>query len=258
MASRAAGSYEGTEGIITGYVLKLVRESIGLSQERLAEALSVDPHTIQGWESGRRPLMATQVRVFVDLCQRLTLLGARPELVESLDTAISADHLLTYCLDAGDAVTPSEHPLSRWVLTRRVSHMVRWPLTGPTNALQRSPIERQSSPRRGLGSARPFLLWCIDRARGAVCRSGKRSPTMIRCATPATRSASPTGSRLSRMPSASVGQPAMSRRMMLGGVRTEGHAFAGAALGQVDGDLGPRDSGYDDEHVLANVRMALR
>jgi DNA-binding transcriptional regulator YiaG len=39
------------EGLITGFLLKLIRESAGLTQETLAEHLGVDTNTIQGWES---------------------------------------------------------------------------------------------------------------------------------------------------------------------------------------------------------------
>src|ERR1700704_3971749 len=55
------------QGLISGYVLKLTRESLGLTQEALADRLRVDKHTVQAWESGRRPMGATQVAGFVDL-----------------------------------------------------------------------------------------------------------------------------------------------------------------------------------------------
>jgi DNA-binding XRE family transcriptional regulator len=35
------------QGLISGYVLELSRESIGLTQEALAERLDVDKHTVQ-------------------------------------------------------------------------------------------------------------------------------------------------------------------------------------------------------------------
>jgi DNA-binding transcriptional regulator YiaG len=44
------------EGLITGFLLKLIRESAGLTQEALAEHLGLDRNTVQGWESGRRSL----------------------------------------------------------------------------------------------------------------------------------------------------------------------------------------------------------
>ena len=56
-ASAAPTAGRGSEGRISGYVLKVIRESIGQTQEQLAERLGVSAATIQGWESGRRPLM---------------------------------------------------------------------------------------------------------------------------------------------------------------------------------------------------------
>jgi len=79
------------QGVISGYVLKLTRESLGLTQEALAEELEVDKHTVQGWESGRRRLSATQAFGFVDLRNRLRVLGAAAPLVDSLSAAMEAD-----------------------------------------------------------------------------------------------------------------------------------------------------------------------
>jgi hypothetical protein len=47
--SRDAGRRR--DGVISGYVFKLVRETLGLTQEALAELLAVDTNTIQGWET---------------------------------------------------------------------------------------------------------------------------------------------------------------------------------------------------------------
>ena len=58
------------QGLITGYLLKLIRESAGLTQETLAEHLGVDTNTIQGWESGRRSLTGTRVATLVQLRHR--------------------------------------------------------------------------------------------------------------------------------------------------------------------------------------------
>ena len=49
-----------SEGRVSGYVFKIVRESTGRTQQQLAADLRVSAATIQGWESGRRPLMAMQ------------------------------------------------------------------------------------------------------------------------------------------------------------------------------------------------------
>jgi hypothetical protein len=117
--------------LISGYVLKLTRESVGLTQESLAEKLEVDKHTIQAWESGRRPLGATRVRGFVDLRNRLRALGAAASLVDSLSAAMEADYVLGHMLrtDAG-AIDPCSHPLAGWVLPRAVSELIAWAMTG--------------------------------------------------------------------------------------------------------------------------------
>ena len=44
-------------GEVTGYLFKLIRESIPLTQEQLAVDLDVDRVTVQSWESGRRPFL---------------------------------------------------------------------------------------------------------------------------------------------------------------------------------------------------------
>ncbi|WP_250562449.1 helix-turn-helix domain-containing protein [Sphaerisporangium fuscum] len=67
----------GREGRISGYVLKIIRESIGLTQERFAEQLAVDITTVQGWESGRRPLMAVSINNYLSLRSSLLHLGAQ-------------------------------------------------------------------------------------------------------------------------------------------------------------------------------------
>jgi DNA-binding transcriptional regulator YiaG len=41
-------------GAVSGFLLKLIRESAGLTQVQLAEKLGVDVASVQGWESGRR------------------------------------------------------------------------------------------------------------------------------------------------------------------------------------------------------------
>ena len=107
------------QGLISGYVLKLIRESLELTQEGLAEDLDVDKHTVQAWESGRRPLSATQVFGFVDLRNRLRVLGAAAPLVDSLSAAMEADHVLAFALSTrAGAIDPCSHPLARWVLPR--------------------------------------------------------------------------------------------------------------------------------------------
>jgi hypothetical protein len=52
-ATRTSGGFRSDgrprQGLITGYLLKLIRESAGLTQETLAEHLAVDANTVQGW-----------------------------------------------------------------------------------------------------------------------------------------------------------------------------------------------------------------
>ena len=60
-----------SEGRVSGFVFKLARESAGLTQQQLAADLRVSAATIQGWESGRRPLMAMPAGQFLALRSRL-------------------------------------------------------------------------------------------------------------------------------------------------------------------------------------------
>jgi DNA-binding XRE family transcriptional regulator len=101
-ATRTSGGFRSDgrprQGLITGYLLKLIRESAGLTQETLAEHLAVDANTVQGWESGRRSLTGTRVATLVQLRHRLRQLGADPRLVSALDDAAEADYVLAYAL----------------------------------------------------------------------------------------------------------------------------------------------------------------
>jgi transcriptional regulator with XRE-family HTH domain len=143
------------EGIITGYALKLVRESAGLSQETLAEHLGVDRNTIQGWESGRRSLMGTRVATLIEVRHRLLRLGADPRLLASLDDATEADYLLTYILSVDPAtIAPADHPLASWVIKRSFTYMLAWPFTGRLPLLLCGPA---LAPRRGPVAQAPAL-----------------------------------------------------------------------------------------------------
>ena len=88
------------DGIITGYLLKLLRQSAGLSQEALAEQVGVDSNTVQGWESGRRSLTGTRVATLVQLQHRLRQHGADPKLLALVEDAAEADYVLSYALTA--------------------------------------------------------------------------------------------------------------------------------------------------------------
>jgi transcriptional regulator with XRE-family HTH domain len=119
------------EGLITGYLLKLIRESTGLTQETLAEQLGVDTNTIQGWESGRRSLTGTRVATLVQVRHRLRRLGAEPRLLGAMDDAAEADCVLSYTLgtEPGE-IKPAAHPLACWVPKRSFAYMLAWPFTG--------------------------------------------------------------------------------------------------------------------------------
>lgn len=68
-------------GRVTGYLFKLIRESIPRSQGDLAGDLGVDRATVQGWESGRRPLTSVAVSQSIALRHRLSQLGASSALL---------------------------------------------------------------------------------------------------------------------------------------------------------------------------------
>jgi transcriptional regulator with XRE-family HTH domain len=113
-------------GAITGVVLKLARVSAGLSQEALAALLQVSGDTVQGWESGRRPLPATRVEALVDVRHELAAADADARLVAALDPAMEADWLIGRTLEASGRV----HPLAGRVTTRRVHDLLVWALVG--------------------------------------------------------------------------------------------------------------------------------
>ena len=137
----AHGGPHGPVGAITGSVLKLARLSAGLSQEALAELLGVSLDTVQGWESGRRPMPATRASALVDVRYELVTADANADLVAALDPAMQADWLI------GQTLEPSAraHPLARLVTTRRVHDLLVWALVG------RRPLWLPSPAANGLG-----------------------------------------------------------------------------------------------------------
>jgi transcriptional regulator with XRE-family HTH domain len=93
----------GVTGPVSGFVLKLAWQSTGLTQERFAEVIGVDASTVQGWESGRRPLAPISAGDFVRLCGRLSRLGAPASTGRHLREAIEADQVLSTGITAGAA-----------------------------------------------------------------------------------------------------------------------------------------------------------
>lgn len=142
-------------GAVSGYALKLIRGSIGLTQADLAERVGVDVSTVQGWESGRRPLGALRSMDLVRLRNKLVLLGATPKVTAVLPDAIEADAILATAVDAGDrAVDPQVHSLASAVHRRSLVNLVTWPFTGITPPQLR---DLPATPGRGPVAAGPVL-----------------------------------------------------------------------------------------------------
>jgi transcriptional regulator with XRE-family HTH domain len=113
-------------GTVTGAVLTLTRMSAGLSQEAFAELLRVSLDTVQGWESGRRPLPATSAAALLDIRHELAAADADTHLVAALDPAARADWIIDRTLEPHGRA----HPLAGWVTTRRVHDLLMWALVG--------------------------------------------------------------------------------------------------------------------------------
>ncbi|MFJ8436068.1 helix-turn-helix domain-containing protein [Kitasatospora sp. NPDC094019] len=144
------------QGTVTGFLFKVVREQIPCTQEELAERLSVDKSTVQGWESGRRPLSATKAGNLVVLRRKLLLLGAPSTLVSLLATAMEADLLLGDIIRTGPGGDPDQHPLASWVLTRDTTHLIGWAVSGVVPALVAAHSGAPAA-RRGPVASAPLL-----------------------------------------------------------------------------------------------------
>ena len=151
-ATRTSGGFRPNgrprQGLITGYVFKLIREYAGLTQETLAEHLGVDANTVQGWESGRRSLTGTRVATLVQVRHRLRQVGADPRLLSALDDAAEADYVLAYALETEpDKSQPAAHPLACWVPKSSFAYMLAWPFTGQRPiALEHQAVRSRSGP----------------------------------------------------------------------------------------------------------------
>ncbi|MGH3865926.1 MAG: helix-turn-helix domain-containing protein [Pseudonocardiaceae bacterium] len=118
-------------GAVSGFLLKLIRESAGLTQIQLAEKLGVDVASVQGWESGRRPLTALRAADLAGLRSRLVRYGAQPTLLATLEDAIQADLIIAQAVQAGgQLITADEHPLGVTVHQRQLTKLITWPFTG--------------------------------------------------------------------------------------------------------------------------------
>jgi transcriptional regulator with XRE-family HTH domain len=99
-------------GAVSGYLFKLVRESLGLTQVQLAERLRIDVTIVQSWESGRRPLTALRAGDLFKFRMSLVRLGASPKIFSVLSDVIEADLLITDAVAMG-AVTEYEAQTSQ-------------------------------------------------------------------------------------------------------------------------------------------------
>jgi transcriptional regulator with XRE-family HTH domain len=143
-------------GAVSGFLLKLIRESTGLTQVQLAEQLGVDVASVQGWESGRRPLAALRAADLVRLRIPLLRCGAQPTLFATLDDAIHADLIIAETLQAGGRLSKTDgHPLGTTVHTCTLSSLITWPFTGIVPTPVRDLMTARA--RRGPVPDRPAL-----------------------------------------------------------------------------------------------------
>ena len=143
---------DGREAVVSGFVLRLARESIGdgCSRERFAEMLGVSLDTMAGWETGRRPLTAVRAGQFVAVKSTLMQSGAAPSLVLLLDSAMEADQILDFALRGVDAhEIGAAHPLGSFVHRREVVELAAWPLSG------KPPAVASTLPRARRGPVAP-------------------------------------------------------------------------------------------------------
>lgn len=143
-------------GVVSGFLAKVIRESAGLTQVQLAERLGVDVASVQGWESGRRPLATLRVADLMRLRFRLLRWGARPTMVAMLDDAIQADLIIAETVQAGGQLREAdERILGATVHQRKLSDLITWPFTGIAPAPLRDLVT--SRARRGPVPDRPTL-----------------------------------------------------------------------------------------------------
>ncbi|MGV9539427.1 helix-turn-helix domain-containing protein [Streptosporangium sandarakinum] len=138
-------------------MLKVIRECLWFTQEQLAEHLAIDTTTLQGWESGRRPLMAISTGAYLSLRHSLLRFGAQPRLLAQLDMALEADRFVGYVLSAkAERPAAVDHPLASWVITRPFTDLVAWPFT--TTAPSGLAGAIRTTGRRGPVATAPALL----------------------------------------------------------------------------------------------------
>lgn len=145
-------------GLVSGHILKLIRESLGQTQFDLAQMIGVEVATVQGWETGRRPITALRVSDLAFLRARLIQRGANPRLFEVLRDAFEADFVLESAVRHGPSseVERLGHPLAATVHRRDLTNLITWAVAGSFPS-QLVGLVKPSSSRRGPASARPEL-----------------------------------------------------------------------------------------------------
>jgi transcriptional regulator with XRE-family HTH domain len=142
-------------GVVAGFVFRLIREQLGLTQEELAERFGVSADALAGWESGRRPLTAIAAGQMLVHRHRLLRLGAASALLAALDRAMEADVLLAGALDDQEPDQDTD-PFGAWVMQRDLVEVLAWPLGGQEpDFIRRLPAPARA--RRGPAPAGPEL-----------------------------------------------------------------------------------------------------
>ncbi|MFB8003645.1 helix-turn-helix domain-containing protein [Nocardia sp. NPDC056000] len=116
-------------GAVSGFLLKLLRESAQLTQNDFAELLRVDPSTVYGWESGRRPLAALRAGDLTRIRMLLIRHGAPPAASALLIDSLEADIIIGDTLETA-LIRTDTHPLAINVHQRTLANLITWPMTG--------------------------------------------------------------------------------------------------------------------------------
>ncbi|MFJ7146654.1 helix-turn-helix domain-containing protein [Streptomyces sp. NPDC100445] len=141
-------------GLLSGYVLRVIREQQGYTQDETAERLRVSTDTIAGWETGRRPLTAVPIGQMLGLRHQLMQMDTSPVLLQALERALEADVLLASVLDEDTPV--EESPLGAMVMQRELAEVLVWPLNGIAPGSVRA-LPRPARARRGPAPTGPQL-----------------------------------------------------------------------------------------------------
>lgn len=113
-------------GRLGGAVLAALRTAVGLTQEAFAEQLGIGVSTLQGWESGRRPLVNASFSEIQRVNRGLRRHNPDPALLVMFEKALVADSVYGELASGSGA----SHPLAVIVPDRMLTELLAWPLTG--------------------------------------------------------------------------------------------------------------------------------